>query len=230
MKVPFNVEEFLNVFAAYNQAIWPAQIVAYGLGLLALVLIARGHRHAGRVTAAILAALWVWNGAAYHIAFFSPINPAAFGFGALFVVQGLLFLYFGVVQARLSFQVSRSAASIAGVLTLAYAAVVYPLIGHFAGHNYPFAPMFGVAPCPTTIFTFGLLALADRKVPKLLLVAPLLWTLIATNAALSFGIYEDYGLLPAAVVGTWGALMAGRNKNATRSEGRVSDPAARSEA
>jgi hypothetical protein len=30
------IDEFLAVFASYNAAIWPFQIVAYGLSLIAL--------------------------------------------------------------------------------------------------------------------------------------------------------------------------------------------------
>ena len=33
MRLPFTIEQFFAVFAAYNAAIWPAQIAAYGLGL-----------------------------------------------------------------------------------------------------------------------------------------------------------------------------------------------------
>jgi hypothetical protein len=47
--------------------------------------------------------------------------------------------------------------------------VVYPLLGIRFGHSYPRAPLFGVAPCPTTIFTFGLLLWATRSVPGLFL-------------------------------------------------------------
>jgi hypothetical protein len=34
--MPFAREQFLGVFVTYNAAIWPAQIVAYGLGYVAV--------------------------------------------------------------------------------------------------------------------------------------------------------------------------------------------------
>ncbi len=34
--LPFTLEQFLNVFATYNKAIWPAQILAYVLGAVAV--------------------------------------------------------------------------------------------------------------------------------------------------------------------------------------------------
>lgn len=36
MNPPFTTGQFLNVFSAYNLAIWPAQITAYGLGVIAV--------------------------------------------------------------------------------------------------------------------------------------------------------------------------------------------------
>lgn len=44
------------------------------------------------------AVLWLWVGAAYHLAFFVQINPAALGFGALSIVGGLLFIWQGVIR------------------------------------------------------------------------------------------------------------------------------------
>ena len=38
MKIPFTVEQFFNIFGAYNTVIWPAQVVAYIFGLIALGL------------------------------------------------------------------------------------------------------------------------------------------------------------------------------------------------
>jgi hypothetical protein len=67
-----------------------------------------------------------------------------------------------------------------------------------------------VAPCPVTIFTFGLLLLADKRVPKYLLVIPFLWSLLGFSAALALTIREDIGLLIAGVLGT--ILIAVRDR------------------
>jgi hypothetical protein len=84
-----------------------------------------------------------------------------------------------------------------GVIMILYAMVVYPLLGFLFGHSYPAAPVFGVAPCPTTIFTFGLFLCTVRTVPKSILIIPLIWSVIGFTAALHLGIYEDVGLLAA---------------------------------
>ena len=61
-------------------------------------------------------------------------------------------------------------------------------------------PAFGVTPCPVTIFTFGVLLLATRRVPVVLLVVPLLWSLIGGSAAFLLDIPQDWLLLVSGVV------------------------------
>jgi hypothetical protein len=82
-------------------------------------------------------------------------------------------------------------------------------LGYFLEHVYPQSPTFGL-PCPTTIFTFGLLLLTDKNVPIAVLMIPFVWSLIGFTAAFSFGIWEDTGLLVAGLVGT--ALLVIRNR------------------
>jgi hypothetical protein len=113
----------------------------------------------------------------------------------------VILLLAGGVGRRLSFGFKPGIYSYAGLLFILYAMVVYPVIGMLLGHGYPDSPCFGVAPCPVTIFTFGLLLLTDRKVPKYVLIIPLLWSFIGFTAAIKLGIREDIGLLVAGVSG-----------------------------
>jgi hypothetical protein len=78
--------------------------------------------------------------------------------------------------------------------------VLYPLLGIASGHAYPRAPTFGVTPCPTAIFTFGVLLLAQGAVPARLLVLPTLWAAVGVSAAVQLGVREDLGLAAAAVL------------------------------
>jgi hypothetical protein len=67
--------------------------------------------------------------------------------------------------------------------------------------------MFGVAPCPTVIFTFGLLLLTSTSMPKYLLPIPLIWSVVSgLSAPLNYGVYDDFGLLAAGLLGT-GVLL-----------------------
>jgi hypothetical protein len=196
MKLPFTIQQFFDVFASYNGTVFPAQIFFYLLALLALWFIIRGARYANIYTSAALAFLWLWMGIVYHLLFFSEINKAAYVFGPLFILQGLLFFYYGVVKHQLQYTFHTDLYTITGGLLIFYALILYPLLGYMAGHVYPSSPTFGL-PCPTTIFTLGLLLWTGTKLPKLLLIIPLLWSVIGFSAAFTLGVAEDTGLIVA---------------------------------
>ena len=84
---PFTADVYFSLFETYNSAIWPAQLVAYGLGILALVLALRPLAAGGRIALAVLSIFWLWNGIAYHLLHFLQINFAAPAFAALFVLS-----------------------------------------------------------------------------------------------------------------------------------------------
>lgn len=209
--LPFSAEVFYRLFEQYNAAIWPAQIVAYLLGLLVVALALLDPRlGGGRIVAAALAAFWLWTGLVYHIVFFAKINFMAWAFGVLFVVQGLLFLWSGALRGRLRFRFAPAPHGWAGLALVAFAMVGYPLAGGLVGHGWPRAPVFGVTPCPTTIFTFGILLLAEPRIPLRLMIIPALWSLIGGTAALLLASPEDLALPLAAVIGFVLALAKNR--------------------
>lgn len=212
--IPFTVEQFLDVFARYNAGVWPAQIVLYGIALLAIGLTIQRSGDFSRSIACLLSVLWLWSGIVYHLIFFSRINSAAFIFGGLFTFQSCLFIYAGVWKRKLSFSISLTPYGIIGGLFIVYALVIYPVLSYKLGHRYPMTPTFGV-PCPTIIFTFGMFLWTRRNVPLYLMVIPLLWSLIGLSAALSLGMKEDFGLVVAGVASF--LLIVRRNRRARAS-------------
>lgn len=208
--LPFTVDQFLGVFEQYNQAIWPMHVVAYLLGVAAITLTVAKVRYSNQIISVILACFWAWIGIVYHLMYFSTINGAAIGFGILFIIQAILWIVFGIIRPKLSFQWEINPYTIVGALMIVYAMLVYPLIGSLLGHGYPRSPSFGVAPCPAVIFTFGLLLLTNAKVPKSVLVIPFMWSLLGFSAALSLGIREDFGLIVAGVLSV--ALLLWRDR------------------
>ena len=193
--LPFTPDQFLAVFVGYNNAIWPMQIGAYQLGGLAVALLLWRPQGADRVIAGILAAMWLWTGIAYHALYFSAINQAAYLFAALFVIQGGYLVHAGVYRGQIRFGLRSGPATWTGLALVAYAAMVYPLVGIATGHPYPAMPMFGVTPCPVTIFTFGLLLLTTPPLSRWLPVIPFVWSLIGGSAAILLHVPQDWLLL-----------------------------------
>ena len=212
--LPFTLDQFMSVFMAYNDAIWPMQIVAYVVGAGAVMLLFRPGPVASRLIAGAVALMWLWTGIAYHWLNFATINPGAYLFGAFCVLQGLLFFYFGVMRDHLRFGYEGGVAAIVGSLLILYAGVLYPLIGVWTGHAYPALPMFGVTPCPVTIFTFGLLLLTTASVSRWLLVIPFLWSLVGGSAAFLLGIPQDWLLLVSGLIAVPMIVMHDRRGHA----------------
>jgi hypothetical protein len=198
--VPFTEEQFFQVFSTYNIAVWPLPIAAYVLGLVALGLLFWRTRSATLLICGILALMWLVTGAGYHWSFFAEINPAARLFGAVFLFQALLLAIAPFLSRGFRIVPAKDAHTAAGLSLVTYALVVYPLLGRLAGHAYPAVPVFGIAPCPTTIFTIGLLLLGTWRTARWLLVIPALWGVVGGSAAVLLGVPQDYGLIAALLV------------------------------
>ena len=193
MQTPFTTEQFFEVFRRYNEGVWPMQWALLLAAVAAVIVARRGDARLAWVPGGVLSALWLWMGVVYHLAFFRAVNPAAVAFGILFVVQAALLAWGAVGRRALTFRAGRDAAGVAGGLLLLYAMVGYPALGYALGHRYPATPTFGL-PCPTTIFTFGLLLWARPRAPLVLLAVPVFWAAVGTVGALQLGVPEDFGL------------------------------------
>jgi len=196
----FSAQQFLSVLAQYNEAVWPMQLVFNGVALLCVGLLFCAQPWASRMISLLLAGLWLWMALAYHLAFFSQINPAAWWFGILFLLGGMAFDWFGVVDDKLRFHASNDAWALTGAALLLVAIVIYPVVGYALGRRYPAAPTFGL-PCPTTIFTIGVLLFARAPAPRMVFVVPVLWSVIGALAAVWLEIAEDLWLLAAGAAG-----------------------------
>lgn len=217
MGLPFTPEQFFGVFEQYNEAVWPAQVAIYIAAAIAFYLVLKPGKYSNKVISIILAFFWLWMGIVYHWSFFSSINPAARIFGAFFVLEGLIFLFEGILRDNLAFSFRKDWYSAAGIVLMLFGPIIYPVMGHFLGHNYPGTPTFGL-PCPTTIFTIGALSLANR-LPKYVAVIPLLWSVLGFSAAISLGVEEDVSLLIAGLIGM-GTLIFKRAK-VTQKTGQI---------
>lgn len=202
MYLPFTSDQFFDVFRRYNESVWPAQIALNVIGVFVAAAAWRANARRSwpwaRVAIVLLAALWLWTGIVYFRMFFATITLAGQIFGSLFIAEAALLLLSTWQNGPLR-PVSRRSA-IAGAFIIAYALLLYPIAGVAAGQQYPAIPTFG-APCPVTIFTFGLFCLFPTSISRVAMAVPVpvLWVLISSYAAFGFSVYEDFGLLVAAI-------------------------------
>lgn len=194
-------EQLLEVFATYNQQIWPMQIVAYLLGIAGLVLVIWGRPFVNRVVPAGLTFLWMWVALLFWLPGARQGFAPGYIFVAIFLGQGFLFLS-QTVRPKVSFDFQHNLASWTGILFVLYALVGYPAIGWIVNHIYPQAPPFGLTPCPLVAYTFGLLLITNARVPKILLILPLFYAVSGFYWA-TIGMVEDIGMAVSGLVGAW---------------------------
>jgi hypothetical protein len=132
----------------------------------------------------------------------------------MFALGGALFLLAGVLHQDLEFQPRRDVLGVVGGVFMLYA-LAYPVIDALTGLYFPAAPVFGVAPCPSAIFTAGLLLWTRPPMPMYVLVVPLIWLMAqAPPDALAMGVVADLARVPVGVVTT--ALLVWRDYRAAR--------------
>lgn len=209
MKPPFSSEQFFKVFKQYNEAVFPMYILFYLLGFLIIYYAIKPNSKSDKIISMLLALFWFWMGIVYHIIFFSQINKLAYVFGGLFIFQSILFLVFGCFQDKLTFHFKKDSYGITGIILMIFAMIVYPILGYLFGHIYPKSPTFGL-PCPTTIFTFGILLLNQKKCPIWILIIPFVWSIIGFTAVFQFEVFEDSGLILASLISI--SLLIYRNR------------------
>jgi hypothetical protein len=192
MELPFTPVQFFDAFGAYNAALWPAVVALWaGSALIAALLLSSHRRPSDRIVSAFLGVHWAWVAFAYHVAFFVSINPAAWLFAGLFLLQAGLFFWWGAVRGRLRFGAGQSAWTRVGWALIGYS-LVYPAINVAQHATLSRIPTFGV-PCPTTILTVGLLLLATPRSWALSII-PIIWSAIGGSAAFLLGVRADYAL------------------------------------
>jgi hypothetical protein len=207
VSLPFTTAQFLGVFADYNATVWPAQILLHVLALACIGALFKPQQWTGRLIASVVAFFWMWMAVAYHFYFFSSINPAAWLFGSAFLFEGVLLLWSGAVRNQFVISRVRTTRKWIGAALLVFSLTLYPLFGYVLGQRFPAFPTFGL-PCPTTIFSIGILMFMPTPLARPLLIVPVLWTLIGSLAAIHLGITEDFSLIIAGAVGLGAILRA----------------------
>lgn len=211
LDLPYTRFDFLEMIGRYNVAVWPMQVVLLALAAVVVACIAFRGRWSGPVISGVLAFLWGWQGIVYFLLFYFDLNMLALGFGLVSIAGAGVFLWFGALRRQLVFGEVVLRRAIVGSLLVALALAIYPVISYQANNPYPYMPTFGL-PCPTTLFTVGVLAFLERPYPRSLLLAPLFWSLAGSFEAIQMDLFQNLSLLGAAVVAFW--LIAWPNREA----------------
>ncbi len=154
----FSARTYYRLFERYNAEVWPAQVLAAGLGLALWLALWQGRAWAPRAACALFGAAWLWVGWAFHWQRFASINWAATWFGAAFAVQAVLLL--GWAAWGRSVAADRRPAGGArrlGLGLMFFGLALHPLLDLALGRPWPQVQAFGFAPDPTVLATLGLL-------------------------------------------------------------------------
>jgi Family of unknown function (DUF6064) len=194
--------------------VWPTQVLWYALAIAAMVLAIKPIGGSSRLIAGFLAVYYLWMGIVFFAIYYRPLGDNSSAFAVLFALGGALFLLAGVIRRDLELQPKWDVLGVTGGAFMLYG-LAYPLLDALNGHLFPAAPVFGVAPCPSAIFTAGLLLWTRRPMPMYVLVVPLIWLMTqAPASALAIGVVADLARVPVGVVTT--ALLVWREYRAPR--------------
>jgi hypothetical protein len=208
------VQQFFAMFAQANTAVWPTQVAWYILAIAAMALAIRPFPGSSRLIAGFLSVYYLWVAIVFFAIYYTPLNDHSPAYAAMFALGGALFLLAGVVLQDLEFQAKWDLLGVVGGMIMLYA-LAYPLIDALTGHYFPAAPVFGVAPCPSAIFTAGLLLWTRPGMPMYVLVVPLVWLMAQTPAAaLAMSVVADVARVPIGVLTT--GLLVWREYRAPR--------------
>jgi hypothetical protein len=196
----FSPRTYYRLLERHNEAVWPMQILALGLGLVIFGLLLRPRARQGRLVSAILAILWTWVAWAFLWKRYASINWAAIYVVPLFAIEALLLVWIGIIRGELTFRLSRDAAGIMGIALFILSLSLYPMIAPLVGRPWHQAEIFGVVPDPTVIATLGVLLLAYGRPRWELLAVPVLWCLVSGATLWAMG-------SPAAAVPPLAALL-----------------------
>jgi hypothetical protein len=127
--------------------------------------------------------------------YFKDFMPIPFVFAILFIIQALIFILEGTIRNRISFQFNADLYGLTGALLLFYALFGYQALEYLLGRGYPEILSFGMFPCPTVIFSLGILLWTGKKFPPYILIFPIINALSGFIPAFMIGIIEDIGLI-----------------------------------
>lgn len=174
------------IFERGNTAIWPMLLVCYASVVAMTGLALRNGLRASQLICLLAAVVFAWVGIIYFGMFDSRMH-LAWVWAAIFSLEAILFLVAGIVRHDLVFTPRLNPSGVLGAVIISVGLVGFPLVEVLSGYPLHSLTVFGLAPCPTVIFFFGLLLWARPPVPRYLLLIPLAWALTSIPTDLTLG-------------------------------------------
>jgi len=200
-----DAEVFLNNIGVYNDSIFPMQIITLVVAIiLTYLLFVRPSTILNKLIKIYLSFTFVW-----FVLMFPFEGVFKIAFGLVHIVIAILF-FIDIFTAKIEFKFPETSGKRYFMLFLIFSAfALFPLIEYMSGHLYPKILLFGVAPCPTIIFSLALLIGAVPKVGKLIFIL-LIFSAISSglSAPIMFGVWADLLLL---VSGIYGLIILIKN-------------------
>lgn len=177
-----------SLFAAYNAATWPAQIVFTGIATLLLLLLCLRPTNTVRIAMkSFMAMLNFWIAGVYYMIYCRPREYH--GMLALFwAIMGGIWIYDLLVKHA---SLERTGQHNAFAVLLLAMPLIYPLCSLALGHEFPMMTS-PVMPCSVAVFTIGLMLAFSEQVNIVLAMFLCHWALIGLSKVYFFGIPEDY--------------------------------------
>ena len=219
----FSPRTYYRLFELYNQAIWPAQILAVAIGVAVAAMLWKPGRWNARLAAVLLGACWLWVAWAYLFVRYASINWAASYFAAAFAVEALLLVLFGVVGSGFSPRKHGRATRI-GIGLVLFALAIQPVLGPLLGRSWSQVEIFGVTPDPTVVATLGALVATSTPWRWLLLPIPLAWCALSGATQWTMG-SADAWLMPLAAAVAVAAIFVDRRRRPAMGRGRARNEA-----
>ena len=200
-----DAEVFFNNVSTYNVSIFPMQIITLVLAvILTYLLFVRPSTIVNKLIKIYLSFTFVW------FALMFPFEGVLkIGFGLVHIVIAILF-FIDIFTAKIEFKFPETSGKRYFMLFLIFSAfALYPLIEYMSDHLYPKILLFGVAPCPTFIFSLALLIGAVPNISKIifiLLIFPAIFS--GLSVPIILGVWADLLLL---VSGIYGLIILIKN-------------------
>jgi hypothetical protein len=204
----FSPRVYWRMFELQNAQMWPLALLTLSAGFAMVFLVIWRPKDHGRWIAIILALLWAIIGYSFVWNRYATINWAMAYVAPMFALQSILLLIVGIASDGLVFT-QRGFAGWSGLVLIASALLLYPVLPVFSGTPWRQMQLFGMAPDPTAIGTLGLLVLARGRYLALLFPIPVLWCFITALTLSAMGSGQAWLALAAvAVVLTTGVRLA----------------------